>query len=457
MTEETTASPIVTVDDVGQTFAEAPILQDVNIEIFPGEIVALLGKSGSGKSTLLRCIAGLLIPTRGEVRIEGKRLDGPNPDTAMVFQTFALLPWLDVQQNVELGLEAQGEHEKERAEKAMRAIEMIGLDGFENAFPKELSGGMRQRVGFARALVTEPKVLLMDEPFSALDVLTAESLRNELVQIIDAGKFDISSVVIVTHNIEEALILADRVAVLGSRPGVIKEMFAVDLPRPRDRDSRRFKELTNRIYDLLASKPAAAEPAPRTERFSAPGARDGSPPSGSGAPVKKGPKMLPDAGVDAISGMADILAREGRRTIRHLADDLGLDVDDLFPQLDALELLGMAEAADGRIELTGPGLRFAHADIRSAKEMFAAASLRHADLVGIIVRALARSDSQKLPAGFFRDLLARHHSDRTVRNQMRIAISWGRYGELFTYHSEPDEFVLDHGYEQAAAAQVQPQ
>ncbi|MBY4871434.1 MULTISPECIES: ABC transporter ATP-binding protein, partial [Burkholderia] len=202
-----------------KTQGELLVLDDANLSLREGEIVGLLGRSGSGKSTLLRIIAGLIEPTGGEVTYLGKPLRGPAEGVAMVFQTFALFPWLTVLQNVEAGLEALGVGARERRERALAAIDLIGLDGFENAYPRELSGGMRQRVGFARALVVDPTILLMDEPFSALDVLTAETLRTDLLDLWTQGRMPIKSVLIVTHNIEEAVFMCDRILVLSSNPG----------------------------------------------------------------------------------------------------------------------------------------------------------------------------------------------------------------------------------------------
>src|ERR1700759_5401219 len=260
-----TGSVIVQAESVTKTFTTPdghalPVLEGVSFTLSEGEIVALLGKSGSGKSTLLRCVAGLIPPSSGSVSYRGPPPTGANPGVSMVFQTFALLPWLTVKQNVELGLEARGVADAERAERALKAIDLIGLDGFESAYPKELSGGMRQRVGFARAIVTEPDALLMDEPFSALDVLTAENLRSELVKLWEGHGAPVKSILIVTHNIEEAVLLADRVLVLSSNPGQIKAELTVELPRPRDRHNPRFESLVDTIYDILTGReePAAA-------------------------------------------------------------------------------------------------------------------------------------------------------------------------------------------------------
>lgn len=426
---------LIRVEDVFKSFntkeGEHLVLDGINLTVKSGEVLALLGKSGSGKSTLLRCIAGLMQPSKGVVYAGDKPLRGPNPQSAMVFQTFALLPWLTVQKNVELGLEARSVPAHQRETMALRAIDLIGLDGYEDAFPKELSGGMRQRVGFARALVTEPDVLLMDEPFSALDVLTAENLRGELIELIGAEEFTISSVVIVTHNIEEAVILADRVAVLGSNPGRIIELFGVDLPRPRDRDSKEFIAYVNHIYALLTAKPVQPESVTQS--------------SDHGDDQSEGSAFdqLPMASVDGLAGLADILHREGKRTIAHLADDLGLEVDDLLPQIEALELLGFAEVSGGKVKLTKAGTDFAAAPIRDAKVMFSSAALQRARIVEVIVNALTLAKSNQLSGGFFRDILERRFSDREALQQFKVAVSWGRYAELYSYDADHDELTLD--------------
>ena len=323
-----------------------PVLDDINLDVDEGEFVALLGRSGSGKSTLLRCIAGLMAPTAGEVQFRGRRLTGTNRETSMVFQTFALMPWLTVQQNVELGLEARGVQAGERDERALRAIDIVGLDGYESAYPKELSGGMRQRVGFARALVVEPAALLMDEPFSALDVLTSENLRGELLELWEGQRFPTKTIVMVTHNIEEAVLLADRILVLGTNPGRIRSDMVNPLPRPRRRRTPDFDELVDQIYRMMTRR-AAADEQP---------AAVGGGPAGT---VSDTP--LPQATVDGLSGLAEILlARHGGAAdLADLADSLGLEVDDLLPLVDALVLLGFADLRDDRLELSGErqGLR----------------------------------------------------------------------------------------------------
>ena len=219
---------LITAEHVSKRFplpegkGEFTALEDVEVTVARGEVVALLGRSGSGKSTLLRIMAGLIPASDGSVRNGDAVLLGPNPDVGMVFQSFALLPWLTVIENVELGLEARGIGRTERMKRALRAIDLVGLDGFETAYPRELSGGMKQRVGFSRALVVEPKVLFLDEPFSALDVLTAENLRGEIDDLWNAKTFPAQAILLVTHNIEEAVFLADRVIVLGANPGRVR-------------------------------------------------------------------------------------------------------------------------------------------------------------------------------------------------------------------------------------------
>ncbi|MEZ5321931.1 MAG: nitrate/sulfonate/bicarbonate ABC transporter ATP-binding protein [Microthrixaceae bacterium] len=407
-----------------------PVLEGIDLEVRAGEIVALLGKSGSGKSTLLRCIGGLIEPTTGEIRYRGKPVDGPNPGTALVFQTFALLPWLTVQQNVEVGLEARGIPAEERAERAERAIDLIGLDGFETAYPKELSGGMRQRVGFARALVVEPDVLLMDEPFSALDVLTAENLRGELLELWDTQDVPTKAIVIVTHNIEEAVLLADRVVILGSNPGRIRTTMDVPFERPRDRHDAAFDALVDQIYRIMTGHDTADRVETDSTRM-----------AGAGTP---GESPLPDATVDGLSGLAEILVQLGGDVdLAELADELVLDVDDLLPLVDALELLGFVAVAGGSVRLTDEGVGFAGADIQASKTIFATAALAKAPLVATITRGLERSAGQALPAGFYIDVLRRSFSEKEAQRQLDTAVDWGRYAELYDYSTTRDELRLD--------------
>lgn len=420
---------IIDIDHVSKSFPSAdgttlPVLDDISLALYEGEIVALLGKSGSGKSTLLRTIAGLIAPTSGEVRYRGARLNGANPGVAMVFQSFALMPWLTVQDNVELGLQARGVPAPQRREAALSVLDAIGLDGFESAYPKELSGGMRQRVGFARALVLQPDALLMDEPFSALDVLTAENLRNELMSLWGHPDFPTRCMCIVTHNIEEAVLLADRVLVLGSNPGHLRAEVAVRLPRPRDRRSPVFEAMVDQLYGILTGRDEHST----VEKVSTPG------------PLTH---PLPDASVGGLAGLVEIVyAHNGQTDLPDLADELSFDVDDLLPLVDAATMLGLLEVEGAQAFLTDAGRGWYTADIQTSKELFAGLAVARAPLVRTIVKALENSDDGTLRDGFFRDLLRRGYTEQDTEKQLDIAIDWGRYGELFDYDADTGEIIL---------------
>ncbi|SFW86452.1 nitrate/sulfonate/bicarbonate ABC transporter ATP-binding protein [Amycolatopsis australiensis] len=415
---------LVSVENVSKSFTgaegdELRVLDDISLELRAGEIVALLGRSGSGKSTLLRTIAGLIGPTTGHVRYRGTPLNGANPGTAMVFQTFALMPWLTVQDNVELGLAARGVPPARRRERALAAIDLIGLDGFESAYPKELSGGMRQRVGFARALVLEPDVLLMDEPFSALDVLTAENLRTELMSLWAQDAFPTKGICLVTHNIEEAVLLADRVLVLG--PGHLRAEVTVDLARPRDRKAPAFAALVDRLYDLLTGRePGVAEPSQAT-----PTARP-----------------LPEVSVGGLAGLVELVhARGGRADLPGMAADIGFEVDHLLPLVDAAAMLDFLAVAGGDLHLTPTGSAFTTAGIQESKKIFAAQARERAPLVRTIDKALTTGG--RLREGFILDLLRRGFSAGDARRQLDTAIDWGRYAELFDYDTDTGQITLD--------------
>ena len=442
--------PLISVQALGKSFSGAdghpvPVLEGITLDVDEGEFVALLGRSGSGKSTLLRCIAGLIAPSEGEVLFRGQRLVGTNPDTTMVFQTFALLPWLTVQQNVEIGLEARRVAPAQRTERALRAIDLVGLDGYESAYPKELSGGMRQRVGFARALVVEPAALLMDEPFSALDVLTSENLRGELLELWEGQKFPTKTMVMVTHNIEEAVLLADRILVLGTNPGRIRADMRNPLVRPRRWRTPEFEDLVDRIYRMM------------TQRDSAPATAPARPGAGSGGTL--GDSRLPQATVDGVSGLAEVLLgrHDGAADLPDLADNLGLEVDDLLPLVDALVLLGFAGLRGERLTLSRHGKIFAGASIQDSKEIFARAALDHAPLVRTIYRALRGSLDGNLPAGFFTDILRTHVGEDEAARQLDVAVNWGRYAELYAYDAARGQIIREsHGIGATLADRPEP-
>ena len=442
--------PLISVQALSKSFSgpdgrSVPVLDGITLSVDEGEFVALLGRSGSGKSTLLRCIAGLIAPSDGEVLFRGKRLTGSNRDTTMVFQTFALLPWLTVQQNVEIGLEARGVPPAERSRRALQVIDIVGLDGYESAYPKELSGGMRQRVGFARALVVEPAALLMDEPFSALDVLTAENLRGELLELWEGQRFPTKAIVMVTHNIEEAVLLADRILVLGTNPGRIRADMRNPLARPRRRRTPDYEALVDQIYRMM------------TQRDSGPAAPAARP--AAAGPGTLGDSPLPQATVDGLSGLAEILLgrHDGEADLPDLADNLGLEVDDLLPLVDALVLLGFAELSGERLVLSRGGQVFAGASIQDSKEIFARASLDRAPLVRTIYRALRGSLDGTLPAGFFTDVLRTSYGEDEASRQLDVAVNWGRYAELYAYDATRGQIIReDHGIGAALAALPEP-
>jgi NitT/TauT family transport system ATP-binding protein len=403
------------------------IISPTDIKIMPGQILALLGPSGCGKSTLLRMLTGLSAPSAGEVFYHGRKLTDDPPNVGIVFQSFALFPWLTVLQNVEAPLEARGVSAAERHERAMRIIDSVGLDGFENAYPKELSGGMKQRVGFARALVIEPEVLFMDEPFSALDVLTAETLRGELMELWNDRKIPTRAIFIVTHNIEEAVVLADRVIVLASHPARIREDFEITLAQPRSRKSEPFESLVDHIYRVL-TQPELEHEIP-AEMKSAPAVP---------APALPSPRyiQLPHVRAGGIAGLLEILVdHDGRQDLHRISHQLMLESDDLLPIVDACVLLGFARVERGDAEITELGRELASADIQRRKEIFREALLAHVPVLQQMTSALQSKKDGTMLLDFFHDLLDEHFTEDEVHKQLDTVIQWGRYAELFDYDS----------------------
>jgi NitT/TauT family transport system ATP-binding protein len=409
------------------------VLKDISLTVRSGEIVALLGRSGSGKSTLLRAMAGLLIPSKGQVLNNGKPLLGPNPDVAFIFQSFALLPWLTVLENTELGLEAKAVDRAVRKAKAIEVLDLVGLDGFESAYPKELSGGMKQRVGFARAFVMKPKVLFMDEPFSALDVLTKENLRGEIDDLWNAGQFPSASIVIVTHDIEEAVFLADRIVVLGANPGHIRGEVAIDLPRSHDRGSPQFKAIVDRIYTVMTNPDVDVTQAANVVQISTQTA-ERSPFSQS----------LPQVRAGAISGLLELLVEQSEDPvdIYQLADRLHLTVDDLLPLLHAADLLKFAEVTQGDVSLTDLGRDFATTTILRSKDLFRQQVLNYVPMVTGIEQILHEKRNGSMRADFFLDLLDEYFPHAEIEQQFSTAVDWGRYAELFEYDAREERFYL---------------
>lgn len=438
-TTRVTNEVLIAVEQVNKSFplpegkGEFTVLRNINVTVRAGEVVALLGRSGSGKSTLLRIMAGLIPPSEGRVISNGKRLQGANQDVAMVFQSFALLPWLTVQENVELGLDAQGVRRDQRRQRALKAIDLVGLDGFESAYPKELSGGMRQRVGFARAFVLEPQVLFMDEPFSALDVLTSENLRGEIDDLWNAGTFPSKSILIVTHNIEEAVFLADRVIILGSNPGRVRGEVIIDLPRPHDRTNARFKALVDYIYTVMTN-PEAEVTGEVATAVPTPAQASKSPYAQSLAHVRVG----------GISGLLELIVEqpEGKENIPRLAERIQLQVDDLLPILDAAVMLGFAEVTQGDVKLTEIGRDFATRTILRSKDLFRQQVLQRVPMLVSMLQTLREKQNGSMRADFFLDLLDEHFPHAEAERQFATAVDWGRYTELFEYDASEERLYL---------------
>jgi NitT/TauT family transport system ATP-binding protein len=404
------------------------VLDHVDFNLRDGEIVAILGKSGSGKSTFLRVLAGLVPASDGIVEYRGQPVGDPVHGIAMVFQSYALFPWLTVLGNVELGLEAQGVSAGERRRRAVDAIDLIGLDGFENAYPKELSGGMRQRVGFARALVVNPDILLLDEPFSSLDVLTAETLRGDLMDLWDDQRIPTKGIVLVSHNIEEAVEIADRILIFGSDPGRIRADIPIAQPRPRAAQAAGFRQIVDQVYTLLTET-----------------ARDGR--RGAKAePIGIGYR-LPDAAVQQLSGLIDTLTEapyHGRADLPHLADEENLVMDELFPLIETLQLLSFAHVSGGDIELTGLGRAYAEADMLTRKQMFADAVLKHVPLAVHIRRVLDERPGHRAPAARFLRELEDHLSEEEAERVLDTVINWGRHAEIFAYDYDSEVLTLEN-------------
>jgi len=397
---------------------ELLVLQDINFRMYEGEVVALLGKSGSGKSTLLRILAGLIQPSQGTVNYRGKPIYGPARGIAMVFQTFALLPWLTVLQNVELGLEALGIDRDERRERALKAIDTIGLDGFETAYPKELSGGMRQRVGFARALVVNPDILLMDEPFSALDVLTADNLKSDLLDLWQTKKTGLHGILFVTHNIEEAVLLADRIIVFNSNPGCIRGELKITLPHPRSDLDPRFRNQIDRVYTLMTTPQARLETTVETHQ-----------------PIDLGYR-LPEANIAEITGLLETLnapENQGKMDLPDVADTLNLDIDELFPLTELLEILHFAKVSKGDITITDAGRAFVEADILERKKIFLQHLKKYVPLARYIYDQLTRHPRHRALEENFLSLLEDYLTEKEASRVLETVIEWGRYAELFAY------------------------
>ena len=419
------AQAIVELKNVGKSFKSADgsarsVLEGVDFRLAEGEIVSLLGQSGSGKSTMLRIMAGLIPADSGEVRLRDQPLYAPARGVSMVFQSFALFPWLTVQQNVELGLEARGVAPEERDRRAEAAIKLIGLTGFEGALPRELSGGMRQRVGIARALVVEPEVLLMDEAFSALDVLTGERLREDILELWTSKAMPTKAILIVSHNIEEAVLMADRVLIFASDPGRVRFQLAVQLPRPRNPESPEVRQLIDEVYALMTA-----------------GSGRGSRSTGEEPARLQLGERLPEADVGRMEGLLEMLVDEefsGRADLPQLAEETELTDDELLPLAQAVSLLGLAQIANGDLHITPLGRRYVEGEHALRQQLFGQQLLAHVPLAAHIRHSLEQEMSGELPEEPFLRLLSETLNAEEAERVLRTAIEWGRHGEVFEYN-----------------------
>jgi NitT/TauT family transport system ATP-binding protein len=407
------------------------VLDRVELQLTQGQIVGLLGRTGSGKSTLLRLIAGLTLPSDGSITYLGQPVNAPAPGIAMVFQSFALFPWLTVLENVQLGLEALGLPDVEIRKRALAAIDLIGLDGYESAYPRELSGGMRQRVGFARALVVHPNILLMDEPFSALDVLTAETLRTDVLELWGEGKLPIKGVLLVTHNIEEAVLMCDRILLFSTNPGRIIREIGVDLRQPRNRLDPQFRELVENIYVAMTARTAAPSPAgAAAER-----------------PSVTINTVLPRVSANLLSGLIETLAAapyNGKADLPVLADELHMEVDELFPVAESLQTFHLAEIEGGDIKLTDTGKQFAELGMDDRKKLFQRQLLSYVPLAAHIRRVLQERANHVAPKSRFLDELEDHMSTEDAEHTLRAITAWGRFAEVFAYDDDSGTFSLEN-------------
>ncbi|HSX19986.1 MAG TPA: nitrate/sulfonate/bicarbonate ABC transporter ATP-binding protein [Gammaproteobacteria bacterium] len=434
---------LIHINNVAKSFVNAErqellVLDAINFTLQEGEIVALLGKSGSGKSTLLRLMAGLIKPSSGSLFYRDQPIYGPVQGIAMVFQSFALLPWLTVLENVELGLEAMGVERKERRQRAIDAIDTIGLDGFESAYPKELSGGMRQRVGFARALVVEPDILLMDEPFSALDILTTDNLRGDLLDLWISKRTNIKGIICVTHDIEEAILMGNRIAIFSSDPGTIQDEIIVDLPYPRDPESLEFKALLDQVYMLMTTSERSRIAKAKSLAKNITAQKEAHP---------EYAYRLPEVDISGLTGLVEAMEaheEDGHIDLPDLAESLHLDVNNLFPLTETLDMLRFAKISEGELSFTEAGKRFAAADILQRKQIFARHLLEYIPLAQHIRQVLDRTPNHRTADKVFLDELENYFSEEEADRILRTIIDWGRYAEILAYDYDSGELSLEN-------------
>jgi NitT/TauT family transport system ATP-binding protein len=430
------ATPLLEIRNVFQTFpgaggAAVEVLHDISMEIREREVVAILGPSGCGKSTLLRAIIGLEPPTSGQILYRGHVQVGLNPSTALVFQNFALFPWLTVYQNVGVGLAHLPLAAAEREQRVRQVIEAVGLAGSEEAYPKELSGGMKQRVGLARALAVQPEILCMDEPFSALDVLTSETLRNEVIDLYTNKTSPVNTILMVTHSISEGVFMATRLLVMGAHPGSIRAVFDNALPYPRDEHHPDFLVLVQKLHALITQ---AVLPAPPALPAAA---------GVGGLPVQS----IPGVSLSSAIGVLEMLENEGSLELFELTRHAHIELSQLLLVVKAAGMLGWVTTPGGRVEMTVAGRQFLAADIKTRKQLLNV-TLRGLFVFDLIAQALKQSARGEVDEIVVINQLARAFPHEQPARILRTVVDWARYAELFKYSSIRRVF---HGFQFPAA------
>ncbi len=397
------------------------VLRDVSVAVRPGEVVALLGPSGCGKSTILRILAGLIAPSGGEVRTHGAPLTGLAPGVAIVFQGFALFPWMTVQENVRAVLRAARLPGAEAAARCAEAIRLVGLAGFEEAYPRELSGGMKQRVGMARALSLHPEALFLDEPFSQVDALTAEAMRAEILDLWSARGRRLSSVLLVSHDIKEVVTMADRIVVLSANPGRVRTVVENALPRPRDGRSPEVAALVDRLHDLITGHELPDEPtAPPV-------------PAATGPAAVPEVEALPPVGPIEVAGLVEWLdARGGSQDVFRVAAETGREFGHVLTVVKAAELLDLVDTPRRLAVLTPAGREFAAADPEGRKALWRR-QLLGLRLFAEVQAALDADEGHRLPRDFVEELVALRLPSEDYERTFHTFVAWARYGELLAY------------------------
>jgi NitT/TauT family transport system ATP-binding protein len=416
-------TPLLQIQNVFQSFPGAgggsvEILHDINLEIREHEVIAIMGPSGCGKSTLLRAIIGLEPPTSGQILYRGKLQTGLNPSTALVFQNFALFPWLTVQENVTVGLSHLSITREEREKRVTQVIDAVGLGGSEEAYPKELSGGMKQRVGLARALAVQPEILCMDEPFSALDVFTSETLRNEVIDIYTSKTSPVNTILMVTHSISEGVFMATRLVVMGAHPGIIRAVFDNPLPYPRDEHHPDFVALIEKLHALITQTALPIGPA-----------------SSEIAGVGKRPiQSIPGISLSSVIGLLEVLENEGALEFFELSRQVHVELHQLLLVVKAGELFHWVTTPGGRVEMTAEGRTFLAADITTRKQLFNT-TLRGLFVFDLIVQALKKSTRNEVDETVILGQLAQLFPHERPQRILAAVVAWARYAELFKYSS----------------------